>query len=232
MEAGREGPNVWSCATLVAPQPIGPRRCLSSEVRAPRAAFRPPRRSHCAPRNLPVRSLGVNSLAGAARALRTSGRGGAGAVRVCGGLARAVCSAWRSSLRGTLRRPRAVRQKGPCEGPRTRVWGTGEWVFAVHCSWSWLALAVQLLLHCCGASPRSPPTPDACTRRARKQTSEQRADPKGWHGGWGRAGAAVADRWQRCNAEARRLGGRGRKGGRTLFFCAPFFLHRTKKHGS
>ena len=70
------------------------------------------------PRNLPVCRLGVNSLVGAARAFWTSGRGGAGAVRVSGGLWRSCTSGVECTAQlavGTLRLPRAVRQKGPCE---------------------------------------------------------------------------------------------------------------------
>ena len=68
-------------------------------ARASRRLSTPAPESLC-PQNLPVCRLGVTSLVGAARAFWTSGRGGAGAVRVSGGLVRAVCSAWRSSLRG------------------------------------------------------------------------------------------------------------------------------------
>ena len=46
--------------------------------------------------------------------------------------------------------------QGPADGDR------GERVryLSVHCGWSWSALAVQLVLHHCGASPPGPP--DAC----------------------------------------------------------------------
>ena len=40
---------------------------------------------------------------------------------------------------------------------------------------------------CCTAATRAPVPPR--TRRARTQTSEQRADPKGWHGRWGAGGS-------------------------------------------
>ena len=85
--------------------------------------------------------------------------------------------------------------------------GLREPASVLRCTW---ALVVQLLLHCCGASPSSPRTR---ARRARKQTSEQREDPKEWHGRWGAGRWAVEGRWQRCNDtfEARRPGGWGRK---------------------
>ena len=65
------------------------------------------------------------------------------------------------------------------------------------------ALLLELVGARCAAPAallrRESPFPRTRARRARMQTSEQREDPKGWHGRWGRAGAAVAGRWQRCN---------------------------------
>ena len=157
------------------------------------------------PRNLPVCRLGVKSLVGAARAFWTNGRGGAGAVRVSGGHVRAVWSARRSSLWGHAAAPEGGAAKRAVRGASHT--GMREPASVLRCTW---ALVVQLLLHCCGASPSSPRTR---ARRARKQTSEQREDPKEWHGRWGAGRWAVEGRWQRCNDtfEARRPGGWGRK---------------------
>ena len=59
-----------------------------------------PRRSHCATETCPCAGwVSIPSWEQRVRSARV-GRGGAGAVRVPGGLVRAVCSAWRSSLRG------------------------------------------------------------------------------------------------------------------------------------
>ena len=95
----------------------------------------------------------------------------------------------------TQRRPRAARQKRPCErASHTGLGGTGECgFFVVHCSWSWLALAVQLLLHCCGASPRSPPPPRTRARGVResKRASSARI-PRGGTG----AGDGRGRRWR------------------------------------
>ena len=90
--------------------------------------FNPAPESLC-PRNLPVCRLGVNSLVGAARAFRTSGRGGAGAVCVC---------LWRSCTSGVQcmaqlavggrcgARGRRVARKGRASGAsHTGDWGWG-----------------------------------------------------------------------------------------------------------
>ena len=157
-------------------------------IRAHRDLRRPsPSRAGApAPPTPAVCSLGVNPV-GAARVRTGRGRR-LGAARCAGACPWRSCASgvqcmaqlaasgrrcgacpWRSCTSGvqcmaqfaagTLRRPRAVRQKKcRASGRHTRVpGGTGKWVFVVHCSWSWLALAVQLLLRCCGASPRSPP---------------------------------------------------------------------------
>ena len=75
--------------------------------------------------------------------------------------------------------------------------------FVVHCNRSWLALAVQLLLRCCRASPRPPP--DACVACV-DATSEQREDPKGTRA----LGCGRERRWRaagkRCNAAPSRRG--------------------------
>ena len=68
--------------------------------------------------------------------------------------------------------------KGPADG------GTGEQLVVVRCSWSWLALAAQLLLRCCRASP----TPRRM-RGVRVREQEQRENPRQAH--LERRGAAV-----------------------------------------
>ena len=83
------------------------------------------------PRNLPVCRLGVKSLVGAARAFWTSGRGGAGAVRVSGGHVRAVWSARRSSLWGRCGSRGRCGKKGRARGVTHGYEGTGE-CFAMH----------------------------------------------------------------------------------------------------
>ena len=60
--------------------------------------------------------------------------------------------------------------KGPADG------GTGAQLVVVRCSWSWLALAAQLLLRCCRASP----TPRRM-RGVRVREQEQRENPRQAH---------------------------------------------------
>ena len=93
-------------------------------------------------------------------------------------------------------------KRGPCErGVAHGSGGTGEWGF---CG----ALQLELVGARCAAPAallrrESQFPPDACTRRARMQTSEQRADPKGM----ARAlGCGRERRWRaagkRCNNAA------------------------------
>ena len=67
----------------------------------------------------------------------------------------ARCGGSRCGSRGAAPR-RPVRQKMAVRGG-TRALPTGDRRvgFAARCCWSWWALDVQLLLRCCGASPRS-----------------------------------------------------------------------------
>ena len=208
MAAGPGGPNVWSCATLVAPQPIGPRRCLGSEDRAPRAAFQPPRRSPCASNT--CLCAGWASIPSWEQRVRSERVGAAAQLRcVYGGLARAVCAVHGAARCGDAAAPeggaakKAVRgHKGLADGGNRRAGFRG-------------ALQLELVGARCAAPAallrRESSFPR--TRRARMQTSEQRADPKGM----ARALGCVRERrWRatdiRCNA-ARRLGGwEGRAG--------------------
>ena len=58
-----------------------------------------------------------------------------------------------------------ARAQGPADGERVRY-------LSVHCGWSWSALAVQLVLRCCGASPPGPPDGCAACVHAKMQQRE------------------------------------------------------------
>ena len=150
-----------------------------------------------------------------------------------GGLVRAVCSAWRSSLRVDAAAPEGGAAKRAVRGAsHTGLGNRRVGFFAVHCSWSRLALAVQLLLHCCGASPRSPPP----RTRARGVRESKRASsariPRGGTG----AGDGRERRWRTAGkgATPRRgvLAAGGGKGDGHCFLCTVFFCTVLKKHGS
>ena len=159
-------------------------------------------------RNLPVCRLGVDSLVGAARAFWTSWarwrRCGACPWRSC--TSGVQCTAQLAV--GTRRRPRAVRQKKAVRAGVTHgSGGTGEWVF---CG----ALQLELVGARCAAPAallqcESQFTPDAACADANERAARgsQRDTGAGV-----RAGAAVADRWQKVQQrrtfEARRVGGR------------------------
>ena len=90
--------------------------CKRNLRRAPRVA--PPFKTRYRVGVLPVCSLGVNPV-GAARAFWTGVAIGRGPLRRCGvrapgGLVRAVCSAWRSSLWRWDAAAREGRAEGPC----------------------------------------------------------------------------------------------------------------------
>ena len=81
------------------------------------------------------------------------------------------------------RGPRPARQR-PCEGTWKAGLGAGErGAFVVRCCWSWLALAVQLLLRCCRASPGLP-------TRARVRGCKEEAAREPEARALGRGGAA------------------------------------------
>ena len=107
-------------------------------------------------------------------------------MRVPGGLVRAVCSAWRSSLRGDAAAPEAGATQGPCERGVAHgcLGGTGEWGFlrctAAGAGWR------SVCSSCCTAAVRVP-VPLGRGVRERKRASSAWI-PKEWHGRWGAGG--------------------------------------------
>ena len=180
--------------------------CVQRDFLLPRTSHRlsTPTPESLRPRNLPVRRWRVNSLLG------SSARGGAGAVRVPGGLARAVCSAWRSSLRVDAAAPEAGAAKGSCE--RASHTGLGGPASGFFCG----ALQLELVGARCAAPAallrrESPfPSDGACADANERAARGSQRDT-----GAGVRAGAVAGRWQKVQRrtfEARRLGGREGRG--------------------
>ena len=96
---------------------------------------------------------------------------------------------------GTLRHPRTVRQKGPCEGPRTRVWGEPAIGFlrctAAGAGWRSLCSSWS----CCTAAVRVPGPPPPRTRARGVRESKRASSARIPRGGTG-AGGGRERRWR------------------------------------
>ena len=183
----------------------GPDACVCRGTfcsHAPRTAFQPPRRSPCAPETCQCAGVAcVNSLLGSSACVLDgwARRRRCGAC-VPGGLARAVWSARRSSLWGRCGSRGRCGKKGRARGVTHA--GLREPASGFCDALGARCAAPAALLRCESQFPS-----DACAACAK-------ANERAARGSQGMARALGCGQAGRCNDtfEARRLGGRGRKG--------------------